>query len=409
MAKRGALEVHFAVSDKVGVYSGKDAVSHIGISVGGTGYNCGRNEGRDDEGITSKGPYVAVKSPYRLDGFYLKLTDTDEIAKTFQEFVDGYLGGTLDANGKKVNVQNTALQIPSARLNTMWFTKTVQGLGALSELKKLKNVNYVTYERTIRPQHSVLNSIDFEEFEDFLHADTAGEELDVFKESYPFMSQMTAGQYSRIRAMNATDTAAFAALLVDLKRDLGNRMYDTRVLTTKEFGSGTYNMVGGYNCVRAAFFFLDRGLVYAAGKLPKRAGEIQKMQELVTRLQEGNQKLKMPWRSFRRARWHSDDYAGSGFVDTPEDSIFWKDIKKVVKEARLTDKAKKKALRPSQRSRLIAKLTQKTDVTEYEQEGIEYVSSSRLTPEMKNRCAPYMDLLTGFGMGKGGGKRTRFV
>ena len=174
---RGALEVHFAVSDKVDVYSGKDAVSHIGFSVGDVGYNCGRNEGRDDDNIMSNGPYVAVKSPYRMDGFYLNLTDSKAIGKVFQDFVDGYLAGKLDLNGIEVDSQNISMQISKARLKSMWFTKTVQDLGSLAELKALKNVNFMTYERDVKQKYPVLNSIDFEEFEEFKHADTLRAEL----------------------------------------------------------------------------------------------------------------------------------------------------------------------------------------------------------------------------------------
>ena len=410
--KRGYLEVHFAVSDKVGVYTGKDAVSHIGLSVGDVGYNCGRNEGRDAESIISNGPYVAVKSPYRLDGFYLKLTDTAPIASTFQEFIDGYLTGVLDKDGSPATVPDTAARIPESRLEALWFTKVVKGLGALDTIKGLKNVGFVSYETEIRPRYSILTSVDFEEFEEFLHADTPEEELDVFQDAYPFMAKMTPAQYERLRQLNPQALSEFISLLVNLKRDLSNRMYDTCMLVAPDFNDGTYEMVEGYNCVRAAFFFLDNGLAYAAKKLgadATLAAEIKQIQALNKQLQEGNEHLRMPWRSFRRARWYSDDYKDSGFLDTPEDNIYWKDIRKIIKEARLTDKNKEKALRPSQRKELISKLTQKTDVTDYEQEGIEYVSPSKLTPEIQRRCAPFSDLLLGFGMGSGGGKRTRFV
>lgn len=409
--KRGALEIHFAVSDEIGVYRGKDAVSHIGFSVGDVGYNCGRNEGRDEVSILSNGPYVAVRSPYRMDGFYLKLTDTKEIASAFQEFVDGYLEGRLDRNGIEIDAVNTSDEISGNRLDSMWFVKTVQGLKDIEAIKRLGRLSFKTYDQRLRHQYPLLNNIEFEELETFRYADTPKEELEVLAEAYPFLSKMTVAQYRRIRRMNRREREELVSLLVDLKRDLRNRMYDTRVLSTRDFGNGKYQMVKGYNCVRATFFFLNRGLTYAKNRLrgqPELVREIVEIESLVGRLQKGNQKLRIPWRSFRRARWYSDEYMSMGFLDTPEDGVFWMDTKQAKAEARLADR-KKKPLSLGERKRLIAKLTKKTDVIEYEQEGIEYVSPAKLTDAVKQRCQPFDDLLSGFGLGAGGGKRTRFV
>jgi hypothetical protein len=410
--KKATMEIHFAVSDKVSVYTGKDAVSHIGFSVGDTGYNCGRNEGRNEESILSFGPYVAVRSPYRMDGFYLKLTESERIAKAFQEFVDRYLENRLDENGRETAVENTRTRIPASFLEKMWFVKTVRGLKDIAAIKSLWNIDYMTYEKQIRPQYGLLNRIDFEEFEEFRYAEDLREECDVLRHAYPFFRGMTVARYRRLRQLSAPQRDAFIDLLIALKGDLSNRMYDTGVLTAPVFNSGQYKMVQGYNCVNAAFFLLERGLIYAVNQLrsfPDLVKETKQIQAMVAKMQNGNRRLKIPWRSFRRARWHADEFSGIGFVDTPEDGIYWKDIRKIRTESYLTDPKKQRALRVRARRKLISKLTKQTDVIEYEQEGVEYVSFNKIPGDMKQQCNRYKDLLPMVRLGKGGGKRTRFT
>jgi hypothetical protein len=412
MSNKGTIEIHFAVSDLISVYSGKDSVAHVGFSVGQTSYNCGRSEGRDSSSVTSPGPFVAVRSPYRADGFYLKLTNSEKIADVFQEFVDGYLENRLDANGQSIeNTGNTASSIPPGILKDMWFVKTVGGLKDIDDIKRLSNVNHATYEARIRHQFPLLADIDFEEFEEFRRASDAGGEHEVLSDAYAFFAAMKPSHYRRLRGLSGKALDDLLQLAEDIKGDLRNRMYDTFLLGSKTFDRGKYEMIQGNNCVKAAFFFLRQGMRYAEKKLRNdkaSADEIERITDIIDRLEKGNKKLRIPWRSFRRARWHSDEYPGIGFLDTPEDGIFWEDVKRLKTEARLTDATKEKELTIRARRKLIDRLLKKTDVIEYEREGLEYVASNKLSPKIAARCQPYRDLLPMLNMGKGGGKRTRF-
>jgi hypothetical protein len=385
----------------------------VGFSIGETSYNCGRSEGRNSSSVISHGPFVVVRSPYRADGFYLKLTDSRKIADAFREFVDGYLENRLGEDGQPIlSTGNTASSIPGAILDDMWFVKALRGLGDIDTIKRLTNINHATYETRIRHQFPLLQDVEFEEFEEFRRAANTDIEREVLSDAYPFFASMKPTQYRRLRGLSHRDLHDFVQLVRDMKEDLGNRMYDTFLLGSNAFNGGKYEMVQGNNCVKAAFFFLEKGLSHARNKLKNDAtsfDEIVKITDIIGRLEKGNKKLKIPWRSFRRARWHSDEYPGIGFRDTPEDGIFWEDIKKMKTEARLTDATKKKALTIRARRKLIEKLLKKTDVVEYEREGIEYVANNKLSRAIADRCHPYRDLLPMFNIGRGGGKRTRFV
>ncbi|NLD99501.1 MAG: hypothetical protein GX640_06465 [Fibrobacter sp.] len=405
--KRNALEVHFAVSDKVNILTGKDGVSHIGFSIFDESYNCGRTEGRFEEQITSNGVYVAVKSPYRLDGFYLKLTDSDVIANSFKEFADGYLSNKLDEHGIEKPSKNTSMIIPDRLLMNLWFIKNIAALKQIPALKSLSATNRFTYDREISRQYLLLNHLSFEEFHTLRESGNDTTRCNLLKGACPVLSNMTTGDFTKLWGMDSNQINDFVDLVVELKRDLSNRMYDTFLLDNSYFDYGKYEMIGGYNCVRATFFFLDNGLKYAINKLQydaKLKKEIESIQKLVKALQDGT--LNIPWRAYRRARWHSDEYPDISFIDTPQDGIYWKDFRD---EACLTNATKTEQLNMCEHRQLISDLTKKTDVTDYERQGIEYVSFDKLSEPVKEHCRQYEDFLKMLGMGSGPGPRSRFI
>lgn len=389
------VEIHFAVSNRISVRRGKNSVSHVGFSIGETSYNFGRSEGRYASSITEGGPYVGVRSPYRKDGFYLQLTDSPPIADAFRTFVDESL--------ESFSAGKAARLLPSM-LNGLWYLKSVRGLSQLNEIKNLSNVDRKTYERDSQSQFPLLKDMSFDNFEAFRRAPGPEAELHVLQAVFPFLSSLELSPYRALKSLSAAEHTELASLAAELKADLGNRMYQTFLLDTAYFNGGEYNMVGGENCVKAAFYFLKEGFKQVAFRVqntPTLQAEAHKITGLISKIQEKTF-VNSPWNLFLSATELVPRQKGVQFLDTPEDGIYWRVHRD---EAALSRPDRKQNLRFTDRKTLLSELVKKTDVTAYEKQGLEYVRFESLSGDMKTKCAPYKELLS---IGKGGGKKTRF-
>lgn len=401
-SKRG-LEIHFAVSERVSNSFGNYCVSHMGFSIGDTGYNCGRNEGRNEEGVTSRGMFVMVRSPYRSDGFYLTMSKNRVIINLFEEFTRGYLSNEIDREGNRVSTANCSRTIPDSLLNKLWFTKTVRGFSNIEEIKQLFVVDEEEYFDSFQDDHPLLNNVSYRNYVRFVNAER-DEECEILKKSYEFLCNMSSDQYNTLRDLSPTDRGALIEGVLAVKRDLTNRVYDTFLMCGDDFNDGVYSMLTGENCVYATFFFFNQGLRYVESRLqsPRDKAELTQMKKMLSNLTDGNEHLLMPWRSFRRARWHSDEYRGIYFENTPSDKVYWKDSRR---KAVMTNASGTKQLRPLKRKKIIKEMLTKTDVLDYEREGIEYADISKLSDSVPQGVR---DILSAFNIGSGGGIRTRF-
>ncbi len=403
------LEIHFAVSNRISTRFGRDHVAHMGFSVGDTSYNAGRSEGREVEGITSDGPFIAVRSDYRHDGYIVRLGNSNNVCRYFQEFVEGYLSNTIDMHGNKIDIaHNTTTILPPKFLDVLWFVKVIRGLAEIHDIKKAPFSKEDEYKKAAKSKYSLLDSLDHFDYSKFVDATSDTEELRILKKRYPFFGKMTVGIYKKIKKMSPDEIADFIHVVTDLKSNFDNRLYATFFMQSAEFNYGSYKMIKGENCANATFFFLNHGLDYAKKKLANNAVEMKEIKELVKfvgLLEDGNRRFYMPWRSFRRARWHSPSFPNIGFLDSPDDNIYWENIKK---ETRITNKLKRKGLSNRKMDDLIDKLLKRTDVVCYEKQALDFVSKSRLATRDKNRFNKYSDLLAVFNVDDGGGKGTRY-
>ncbi len=398
------FEIHFAVSAKIGASAGKYSVSHMGFSIENTGYNCGRNEGRNSKSITSQGTFVMVRSTYRADGYYLTMTKNKVLMDLFKEFADDYLANKIDKNGNTIRSdENTSTSIPDNLNDKLWFIKTVRGLSDINQIKKAFVVDEDEYLDSFQTDHPLLNNVSYSNYVKFVTADNENE-WEILLKSYDFLSNMSLDEYGKLRNMTETELESLLNTVTETKKDLTNRMYDTFLMISEDFNKGNYSMLTGANCVWATFFFMKQGLNYIGKKItsPADKAELNTMIKMFKKLSEGVNMLLMPWRPFRRARWDSNMFESIELRDVPEDNIYWKDTRR---NAVMTDEAKTKKLRPRRRNLLINSLLEKTDVIDYEREGIEYTDSSKLPDSIP---AEFKELLKAFNIGSGGGKRTRF-
>jgi hypothetical protein len=405
------IQIHFAVSEKIGVSLGKDSVAHLGLSIDSESYNSGRTEGRNSSSQTSDGVFVVVKSPYRADGLYLTLSREAKIKELFKEFVDGYLDNSICVNPKDKKLGNTVSTIPDVLLNELWFIKDIEGLSQVGAIQNDINSDPEIRKRDLRKKYPLFDSLDLSDQRKYIDGSDE-KRVKIIVNSSENFSRLNLEIYREIAKMSVAESKNFVQFIKNIKANLTNRIDITQHYISEDFNKGIYKMIAGDNCVHASYFFLTNGFEYVKNNLNPEdknlIDEVKQIIEFVDHIKRINNVFCIPWKAFRRARLHAPEFTKISFIDTVDDKIFWFDKKIGMIKSRMTDAKKEDALKESEKRDVIDELTRKTDVINYEKEGLEFVVYDKLSDSDKEEYDKYGDIMTMFNVGSGGGSGTRY-